>query len=362
MALVELLLPALPSHVRTARLVVVAAGRRAGLVDGLVDEFRLAVGEACARAVQLHAEHAPDERVRVTVTDDVLGLTVTVTDVGPAAGPAKDPTDLFEGGDPAHGRQVLLAGQCASCHASPGQGDRMRLGGGLALGSPFGTFNVPNISPDPRDGIGSWRGIDLANALMSGVSPDGSHYYPSLPYVAYAHMRPEDLRDLWAYLRTLPPVAGQAPPHDLPFPFTIRRGIGFWKLLFLDRSPIADDPARDAAWNRGRYLVEAQAHCAECHSGRNILYAVKSSQRFAGAPDQEGTGHVPNITPQAIPGWSEDDLVTVLTTGRTPDLRTVGGSMADVVTNMAALPESDRHAIAAYIRSQPARPTPGLSD
>ena len=101
MALVELLLPALPSHVRTARLVVVAAGRRAGLVDGLVDEFRLAVGEACARAVQLHAEHAPDERVRVTVTDDVLGLTVTVTDVGPAAGPAKDPTDLFEGGDPA---------------------------------------------------------------------------------------------------------------------------------------------------------------------------------------------------------------------------------------------------------------------
>ena len=97
MAVVELLLPALPSHVRTARLVVVAAGRRAGLVDGLVDELRLAVGEACARAVQLHAQHAPDQRVRVLVTDDVLGLTVAVTDVGPTAGPTQDAEQLFEG-------------------------------------------------------------------------------------------------------------------------------------------------------------------------------------------------------------------------------------------------------------------------
>ena len=270
--------------------------------------------------------------------------------------------ERFEGGDALRGQRVLLAAQCASCHASPGQEDRTRLGGGLALASPFGTFNVPNISSHPRDGIGEWRGIDLANALISGVSPNGVHYYPALPYVAYARMRPEDLRDLWAYLRTLPPVEGRAPPHDLHFPFTIRRAIGLWKLLFLDRTPITDDPTRDAAWNRGHYLVEAQAHCAECHSGRNLLYAVKESRRFAGAPDQEGTGHVPNITPQAIPGWSEADLVEVLTTGRTPDLRKVSGSMADVVTNMSALPESDRRAIAAYIRAQPPRGTAGLSD
>ena len=97
MAVVELLLPSLPSHVRTARLVVVAAARRAGLPDDLVDELRLAVGEACARAVQLHARHAPGERVRVAVTDDVLGLTVAVTDVGPAAGPTQDAAGLFGG-------------------------------------------------------------------------------------------------------------------------------------------------------------------------------------------------------------------------------------------------------------------------
>jgi len=127
MALVELLLPALPSHVRTARLVVVAAGRRAGLVDGLVDEFRLAVGEACARAVQLHAAHAPDERVRVTVTDDVLGLTVAVTDGGPAAGPAKDPEDLFEGAGAADPdladpdmALALLAGLVDEVEVTPG--------------------------------------------------------------------------------------------------------------------------------------------------------------------------------------------------------------------------------------------------
>ncbi|WP_426954384.1 c-type cytochrome [Muricoccus radiodurans] len=278
--------------------------------------------------------------------------------------PAFAPSEAarFESGDPARGRMVFLAGQCASCHASPGQGDRTRLGGGLALTSPFGTFNAPNISPDPVDGIGRWSGLDLANALMAGVSPDRRHLYPSLPYVAYAHLRPEEVGDLMAYLRTLPSVTGRPPPHDLPLPFRIRRGIGLWKRLYLDRAPIADDPAHDPAWNRGRYLVEAQLHCAECHSTRNLLFAVKEDTRYAGGPDVEGTGFVPNVTPRAIGGWSEDDLVTVLTTGRTPDLRQVGGAMADVVRNTAALPEADRRAIATYIRAQPPRETPGLSE
>lgn len=274
----------------------------------------------------------------------------------PAFGPAD--AARFEGGDPEKGRLVFLAGQCASCHASPGQGDRTRLGGGLVLASPMGGFNVPNISPDPQDGIGRWSGLDLANALMAGVSPDGRHYYPALPYVAYARTRPEDVRDLMAYLRSLPAVPGRAPPHDLPFPLSVRRGIGLWKRLFLDRRPIQDDPGRDAAWNRGRYLVETQLHCAECHSTRNILFAVKEDTRFAGGPDQEGTGFVPNITPRAIGHWSEDQLMEVLTTGRTPELRRVAGGMADVVNNTAALPEADRRAIVSYIRSQPARETP----
>src|SRR5882757_4264264 len=165
-------------------------------------------------------------------------------------------------GDVSRGELVFAAGDCASCHASPGQSDRLRLGGGLALASPYGTFRAPNISTDPADGIGSWRTVDLANALLSGVSPTGSHYYPSFPYSSYVKMGLGDVSDLMAYLRTLPAVAGKPPPHDLAFPFQIRRFVGFWKFLYLDRRPIVSDPNRGEAWNRGQYLTEAVAHCA----------------------------------------------------------------------------------------------------
>ena len=266
--------------------------------------------------------------------------------------------NLEQGGDPVRGKRVFDAGDCASCHASPGQPDRQRLGGGLALASPFGTFFPPNISSDPNDGIGRWRTIDLANALMSGISPERQHLYPALPYTSYAHMRVDDVKDLMAYLRSLPAVQGQAPAHDLPFPFTIRRLVGIWKFLYLDRTPIQPDPAHDEGWNRGRYLAEALGHCAECHSARNMLGAIKSSSRFAGGQDQEGLGFVPNITPAGIGHWSSADIIEALTSGHTPELRRIGSSMADVVTDTAALPLSDRQAIAVYVRSLPARSSP----
>ncbi|MFC7540694.1 c-type cytochrome [Siccirubricoccus deserti] len=253
---------------------------------------------------------------------------------------------------------LFAAGDCASCHASPGQPDRLQLGGGMALASQLGTFRPPNISPDPEDGIGRWRGIDLANALMAGVSPDGRHYYPALPYIGYARMQPQDIADLWAYLRSLSPVAGRAPPHDLAFPLTIRRPIGLWKRIYLDETPLLPDPSRDAAWNRGHYLVEAVAHCAECHASRGPLLAVREATRLAGGPDQEGTGFVPNITPARLGGWSEADFVELLTTGRSPEGRQARSSMADVVINTAELPIEDRRAIARYLKAQPPRPTP----
>ena len=265
---------------------------------------------------------------------------------------------LDQPGDPRRGQVVFAAGDCASCHASPGQDDRLKLGGGLRLPSPFGAFRVPNISPDPEDGIGRWRTIDLANALLSGVSPSGEHYYPAFPYTSFAHMGVEDVRDLMAYLRTLPKVSGRPPPHDISFPFTIRRAIGLWKLFYFDRRTIVDDPSHDREWNRGHYLVESLAHCAECHSSRNMASAIRPETRFAGGPDPEGTGFIPNITPDAIGTWSVADIVATLTTGHTPDLRFVGSSMADVVTNTRSLPLSDRQAIASYIKSLPPRPTP----
>jgi len=266
---------------------------------------------------------------------------------------AREAAVLQGPGDAARGRIVFVAADCASCHASPGQSDRLYLGGGLALGSPMGIFRVPNISPDPVDGIGAWSTVDLANAIMSGVSPDGRHYYPALPYTSYARMRPQDVRDLMAYLRALPPVHGKAPPHELPFPFNIRRSVGLWKLLFFHPGPVSSDVPLDDPWSRGRYLVETVGHCAECHSTHNMLGAVEPSSRLAGGPDVGGVGFVPDITPAHLARWSVQDIEKFLHSGRTPDLRSVGSTMADVIVNTAALPAEDRHAIAVYLKSLP---------
>jgi mono/diheme cytochrome c family protein len=267
-------------------------------------------------------------------------------------------SDALAPGDPARGRIVFAAGDCSSCHASPGQDDLLQLGGGMTLDSPLGPFHPPNISSDPNDGIGRWTTTDLANALLTGTSPEGGHYYPTFPYASYAHMTVDDIRDLMAYLRTLPAVSGRAPSHELPFPFTIRRAIGLWKLVFLDRTPIRNDSGHDPTWNRGHYLVEAVSHCAECHSTRNLFLAVESSTRFAGGPDPSSVGYTPNITPAAIGDWSIQQISETLRTGVTPGLRRIGSSMASVVRNTASLPQSDRDAIAVYVKSLPPRPTP----
>ncbi|EJC64679.1 cytochrome c, mono- and diheme variants family [Rhizobium leguminosarum bv. viciae WSM1455] len=261
-------------------------------------------------------------------------------------------------GDATKGKVVFLAADCASCHTTPGQPDRLKLGGGLALASPFGMFRPPNISPDPVDGIGSWSVADLANALIGGVSPHGEHYYPAFPYPSYTGMSLDDVRNLYAYLRTLPPVAGRPPPHDLALPFRFRRMLAFWKLLFFHEGRSEATVGGDAADDRGAYLVETLGHCADCHSTRNMFGAIKPSTRFAGGPDPEGTGFAPNITPRRIGHWSEAQIATMLGTGETPDHGRVGSSMADVVVNTADLPQDDRDAIARYVKSLPPRPTP----
>ena len=272
--------------------------------------------------------------------------------------PFEESDASFNGGDAARGAMVFAAGDCASCHASPGQPDRLRLGGGLALASPFGTFRAPNISPDVKDGIGSWSPVDLANALVAGLSPAGSHYYPAFPYVSYTGMRHQDIADLYAYLKTLPPVPGRPPAHDLPLPFRFRPAIAFWKLLFFRRENSEAVLTGDAVHDRGAYLVETLGHCADCHSSRNLLGAIKPNTRFAGGLDPEGTGFVPNITPTRIGNWTEADIVRMLETGETPEHGRVGSSMSDVVTNASQLPKADREAIARYVKSLPPRPTP----
>jgi mono/diheme cytochrome c family protein len=252
-----------------------------------------------------------------------------------------------------NGQEMFNAGGCASCHAVPRQPDRLRLGGGLAIPTPFGTFYAPNISPDPADGIGRWSEVDFVDAVTRGVSPAGTHYFPAFPYTSYQHARIDDVRDLFAYLKTLPAVSGTVRDHDVPFPFNIRRNIGIWKLLFTDTRPISADPARSAQWNRGAYLANSFGHCAECHSPRNFLGGIVEAQRFAGGPDPEGEGWVPNLTQKGLTEWSERDIADYLETGQMPDGDSAGGSMVSVIRNLSQLSSEDRTAIASYLKSLP---------
>jgi mono/diheme cytochrome c family protein len=252
-----------------------------------------------------------------------------------------------------NGRTLFTIGGCASCHATPGQKDRSLLGGGLALKSPFGTFYPPNISSDPSDGIGSWSEAQFITAMTKGTSPKGQHLYPAFPYTSYQHITTNDLRDLFAYLKTLPAVKGRAPPHDLSFPFNIRRLVGGWKLLYLDGLPFQPDPEKPDDWNRGAYLVNGPGHCAECHSPRNFLGGIVASERFAGGPNPDGKGWVPNITQQGLAKWSVKDIAFLLESGFTLGGDAVGSTMAEVVRNTAQLTPDDRLAIATYIKSLP---------
>lgn len=265
-------------------------------------------------------------------------------------------------GEPRRGERIFWIGGCASCHAAPkadGQA-RLQLGGGAPLVTPFGGFVPPNISSDPTDGIGAWSKEDFANAMLRGVSPAGEHLYPAFPYASYVRMKPADIGDLYAFMKTLPAVKGKAAANDVSFPFNIRRGLGLWKLLFLDPAPMAALAADAPAAKEGQYLVEGPGHCGECHTPRLLFGAggLNKAKWLAGAKAAEGEGNVPNITAGegGIGDWSEDDIITFIHDGQTPDFDFVGGTMASVVKNLAQLSDDDRTAIAAYLKAIPARP------
>lgn len=253
--------------------------------------------------------------------------------------------------DPVNGEQVLLTGGCQSCHGED-------LAGGVELTSEFGTFLAPNISPDPDTGIGGWTTLDMVNAMMLGTSPDGRHFYPAFPYPSYTRMKVQDVIDLKAYIDSLEPVENRVGPNDLHFPWSVRRGIGLWKLVFLKQGPVVEAELADPEWQRGRYLVEGAGHCGECHTPRNALGGPRLSAWLAGGANPDGEGQVPNITPHGngLKAWSADDIVYYLESGFTPEFDTVGGSMVKVQEHLSRLPRSDLRAIAAYLKSIPAVP------
>ena len=258
-------------------------------------------------------------------------------------------------GDAKRGEYLAKAGGCVGCHTEEKQG-AVPFAGGRALKTPFGTFYGPNITSDPKAGLGNWSEADFMRAMREGRRPDGAHYYPAFPYTSFTKIVDADLKDLWAYLRTVPPSHRASTPHDLRFPFNFRFLLWFWKWLFFTPGPFAADPARSALLNRGAYLADALGHCGECHTPRNFFGASKNGRHLAGGK-LPGGGTAPNLTPTRLKKWADADLKDFLRTGSTPDGDVVAESMGEVITNTTSkLAEADLGALMAYLRSLPPLP------
>lgn len=251
-------------------------------------------------------------------------------------------------GDAEAGERIFLAAGCASCHmGTQDDADPKILVGGGAFDTKFGTFYAPNISPDPDHGIGDWTQAQFLNAVMRGVSPEGQHYYPAFPYTSYAKADPQDMADLYAYIMTLPADATPSRAHDIGFPFNIRRSVGVWKTLYMDQSWTVEGDLTPQE-TEGRYLAEALAHCAECHTPRDALGGMDTARWLQGAPNPSGDGRIPPIVGAEF-SWSAFEISAYLETGFTPDFDVAGGSMSKVIANLGQLDKQELDAIAAYI-------------
>ena len=254
-------------------------------------------------------------------------------------------------GDPKRGEYLAKAGGCLGCHTEEKE-KAAPFAGGRALKTPFGTFYGPNITPHPQAGIGRWSEADFRRALREGRRPDGAHYFPAFPYPSFTLINDADLRDLFAYLRSLKPSERQNQEHDLGFFYRWRFLVGIWKWLFFTPGPFVPDPAARPVRERGRYLVTALGHCGECHTPRNFLGASKKDRSFAGAKDV-----APNLTPTRLAKKGDGELKEFLRTGLTPDGDVAAESMAEVVQNTTSqLTPADLDAVVAYLRSLPPLP------
>jgi len=256
----------------------------------------------------------------------------------------------------ARGAYLFAAAGCLGCHTAPKDG--VPMAGGHPLKTPFGTFVSPNITPDPEHGLGGWSEDDFVRAMREGRAPDGSAYYPVFPFTSFTGMTDGDLKDLWAYLQSVDPVAQPNKPHEVSFPFTTRWPALAWQWLFFEPATFQTDPANSDAWNRGAYLVRHLGHCGECHTARDMFGVMDNARFLAGALEGPDGKKVPNITPDEKTGlgdWASIDMTYFLETGFLPDGDFTGGAMEEVVENTTSkLTGEDRAAMAEYLLSVPA--------
>ena len=259
-------------------------------------------------------------------------------------------------GDPKRGEYLAKAGGCVGCHTEEKEG-AVPFAGGRALKTPFGTFYGPNITPDKKAGIGNWSEADFIRALRQGERPDGSNYFPAFPYPSFTKIVDSDLRDLWAYLRTLPPSAKPSQEHDLWFFFGWRWLVTFWKWFYFTAGPFANIPGLSEVAERGAYLVQALGHCGECHTPRNFLGGPKSSRFLAGGKGPDGKA-VPNLTPTGLKKQGDKEIKDFLVTGLTAEGDVPAETMGEVIKNTTSqLTPADLDALIAYLRTLPPLPS-----
>ena len=255
----------------------------------------------------------------------------------------------------ARGAYLTNAADCVTCHTDVAHRGKP-YAGGRAIATPFGTFYSPNITPDPKTGIGRWTEAQFLHALHDGIRADGANLFPAMPYPSFTKITDGDARAIWAYMQTLPAVRQPNRPPELPFPLSWRPLQTIWKWLFFAPGRFRSTPGRSAAWNRGAYLVLALAHCGECHTPRKFLGAMQQSRFLAGTRHGPNGDKVPNITSDpksGIGSWNVSDIVALLTDGQTPGFDFIGGTMAEVVNSTSRLTEADRRAIAVYLKTVP---------
>src|ERR1700692_3535069 len=253
------------------------------------------------------------------------------------------------------GRDLAAIGNCNDCHTLRGG---KAFAGGLPVPTPFGTIYSSNITPDADTGIGRWSEAAFRRAMRSGVNRDGQHLYPTFPYDHFTNVTDEDNQALYAYLITREPVRAPARENQLAFPLDQRVVIAGWKLLFLRRGTYRPDAAQSAEWNRGAYLVEGLAHCGACHTPRNALGAERASAQFAGGDVDNWTAYPINAQSPAPVPWDADALFAYLRYGWHLDHGVARGPMAEVVSNLSGVPDSDVRAIATYMAGVFGPPAP----
>jgi mono/diheme cytochrome c family protein len=253
------------------------------------------------------------------------------------------------------GRDLAAIGNCNDCHTVRGG---RNFAGGLPVPTPFGTIYSSNITPDAETGIGQWSEAAFRRAMRSGVNRDGQHLYPTFPYDHFTNVSEGDDRALYAFLMTRQPVHAPARENQLSFPLNQRPVIAGWKLLFLRRDTYQPDATKSAEWNRGAYLVEGLAHCGACHTPRNALGAERTSAQFAGGDVDNWHAYALNDRSHAPVPWDADALYAYLRNGWHPDHGTARGPMAQVVSNLSSVPDSDVRAIAVYMADIAGAPTP----